>query len=138
MLCAKREIGTLTTLTGENCMLRHESVADRYRKCGLLNIIQHIDICGRSSYSEKNRSKIHGNDNDVFISSISSSARTLADDTVNTISDSSVKNVDSKLSRFSITTKVSGLYPGHDILSKRSKKNRLGSKNYIFGAFVPR
>lgn len=138
-MCEKREIGTLTIINGDNCSLRHETVEDRYRKCGLLNTIQHIDICGnyRSTYCES-RSKRYRNENDAQITSITLSARTIPDLTLKKISDPSVKNIESKLSRFSITTKVSGLYPGHDILSKRSKKNRLSGKNYTFSAFVPR
>ncbi|CAH2100651.1 unnamed protein product [Euphydryas editha] len=85
------------------------SLNDRYKKCTLLNTIQHIDIMSRkrSSYIE-NRKYLNY---PVSISSVSCSPK---------LSECSTrKDLEGKLSKLSVTTKVSGLYPGHDILSKK-------------------
>ncbi|CAH1647525.1 unnamed protein product [Spodoptera littoralis] len=130
MLCVRQEIGTSTILHGDNywnCIQR-EVVEDKYRKCGLMNIIQHIDICGsyKTTYREQYRTKSGFNKNEVLVTSISSTPSSPAHVTPN----ASLKQVDSKISRFSIVTKVSGLYPGNDILSKRPKKYKLvGNKS---------
>lgn len=85
------------------------SINDRYKKCALLNTIQHIDIMGRkrSNYLENRRYL----NNPVSISSVSCSPN-LSECTMK-------KDLEGKLSKLSVTTKVSGLYPGHDILSKK-------------------
>ncbi|PZC76005.1 hypothetical protein B5X24_HaOG205256 [Helicoverpa armigera] len=147
MSCVKQDAGT-STQHSDFFRFQHESVEERYKKCGLLNIILHIDICGKykSTYNEQTRGKIRSNECDVKMSTISSAAKTPADIIKKTvsISEQSVVNIDSKLSRFSITTKVSGLYPGHDILMNRSKnlmnrsKKKPSTKQLVISAFVPR
>lgn len=40
--------------------------------------------------------------------------------------------------RLSITTKVSGLYPGHDILSKRVRRKKQCPNDIVYNVFIPR
>ncbi|KAJ0170047.1 hypothetical protein K1T71_014653 [Dendrolimus kikuchii] len=93
--------------------------SERYKKCKLLNEIQHIDIFGKS-YEDRIREKIYGTTCSISVTSISPSRRDVESNGTN--SDSSLKNIESKLSRLSITTKISGLYPGNDILARKQKK----------------
>ncbi|KAL0808671.1 hypothetical protein ABMA28_013105 [Loxostege sticticalis] len=131
-----QEIGTLTMFDDE------ETVEDRYKRCGLLNVIQHIDIYGkfRSSYVEQSKSKILGNDSAMTITSISSSSGRFYNIS-DTLSDfTKTRSISAKLSKFSVTTRVSGLQPGHDKLSRRVRRSRLSTNktNFRFGAFVSR
>ncbi|XP_026325755.1 uncharacterized protein LOC113234618 [Hyposmocoma kahamanoa] len=116
--------------------------SEKYRRCSLLNIIQHIDIWGRygTSYTDKNRLRV--SKPAVTCSSISCTSRMFD-------SCSQVKNAfENKLKKLSVTTKVSGLWPGHDILSKRKRsayksaspdsKRLLNKTNTVFSAIVPR
>lgn len=85
--------------------------SERYKRCQMLNEIQHIDIFGKT-FEDKNREKIYGTSCNMSVISISPSRRNSRSSETN--SDSSLKNIDSKLSRLSITTKISGLYPGNE------------------------
>lgn len=125
-----REVATIT-LFNESCL--QETVQDRYNRCGLLNLIQHIDIFGkfRASYDEHHKPCC---DAFVCISSTSSSSKKKSTSS----SLSSIRNVESKLSRFSIATKVSGLYPGHDILGRKARRKRSSRSNVMFEEFVPK
>ncbi|XP_034838320.1 uncharacterized protein [Maniola hyperantus] len=122
------EVGTLT-LNNELQRIR-----DTYKKCELLNVIQHIDIYGkiRSNYAE-NR-KVGVNDA-ITVSSVSCFAPQFAKHT-------SKQGLDEKLSKLSMSTKVSGLYPGNDILSRKVQNRRprkLTTKTSIaFGTVVSR
>ncbi|CAK1554445.1 unnamed protein product [Leptosia nina] len=96
--------------------------SDRYKKCTFLNAIQHIDIHGRvrSSYIEKGSA----------VTSVSSYCRCFTNPTV---------CVNSRLKGFSVTTKVCGLYPGNDILSKKARKQKTdASKRFPFGSVMVR
>ncbi|XP_075989040.1 uncharacterized protein LOC142985012 [Anticarsia gemmatalis] len=114
-----------------------KSPEEKYKKCGLLNIIQHIDIYGkhRSVYNEY-KTKLYRSEQ-AAITSISSNSSKRVDCT-EVDSGTTVKNAESKLSRFSVTTKVCGLYPGHDILSKRARYNKQSTTKPIIGCYVPR
>lgn len=125
----RREAGTTTQSHG-SCL--EETVEDRYNRCGLLNIIQHIDIFGkfRSNYVMQRTNWV-----DAFVCVSSKSSSRCSEDS----SVSSIRDVESKLSRFSVSTKVSGLYPGHDILGRKANKAKLSTRsNVTFGALVPR
>ncbi|XP_028176543.1 uncharacterized protein LOC114364553 [Ostrinia furnacalis] len=131
----KQEIGTITVVDDE-------TIEDRYKRCGLLNVIQHIDIYGkfRSSYVEQTKSRVQGNDTPLAITSISASSGRFSNLSDAYSDVTRPKSVSTKLSKFSVTTRVSGLYPGHDILSRRARKCRLSDKknNVCFGAYVSR
>lgn len=130
-----RDVSTITVCDDKES--NGDSFVDRYNRCGLLNVIQHIDIYGkyRSNYVEKKKKTCTAN---APISLISISAPTKIN--IDKSSDVSIKDIDAILSRFSITTKVSGLYPGHDILSRKAKKNRVTNKknDFRFGTVVMR
>lgn len=104
------DTGTITLCKGRNCALRAESREQRLKKCSALNLIQHVDIYGRYklNYFEVNRMRIRSNNNPICVSSIASRIRRITGEP--TSFESSVKNVDSKLSRFSSSTR-SGLFP---------------------------
>ena len=114
--------------------LQYGSVEDRFRKCRLMNTIQHIDIYDEdsSTYSQNRRTKHYSSVPVMGTTSISFAANTKADDMDNSNDGlpKVAKSTTFNLSKFSVTTKISCLYPGHDILSKRyNKKSTLGSKN---------
>lgn len=135
MLRLRQDIGTSTILHGDNYWnrIQREIVEDKYKKCGLMNVIQHIDIYRsyKASYHEHYRTKSGNNKQEYLVTTISSSPSSPTNGTPN-VNNSSLKKVDSKLSRLSITTKVSGLYPGHDILSKRMTKSKLGGNKFNY------
>ncbi|XP_045782028.1 uncharacterized protein LOC123878767 [Maniola jurtina] len=122
------EVGTVT-LNNEVQRIR-----EIYKKCELLNVIQHIDIYGkiRSNYTE-NR-KVSVNDA-ITVSSVSCFAPQFSKHV-------NKPGLDEKLSKLSMSTKVSGLYPGNDILSKKTqnrKLKKLTTKTSIaFGTVVSR
>lgn len=111
--------------------LQESSVEERYRKCKLMNTIQHIDIYYEdySSYSVVRRTKHYSTVPIEATTSISFAANTKADVTVNTFNNTSAagNSIASKLSRCSITTKLFCIHPRRDILWK-PYKNRLVSK----------
>lgn len=90
------------------------SVFNRYQRCSMLNVIQHIDISGkyRSCYNER-RKRNSCNKSSSFSQSFLNSS-------------DSVDSVGSKISKFSIKTKVSAVYPGNE----RWSKLRRSSVNY--------
>ncbi|OWR53845.1 Acyl-CoA Delta [Danaus plexippus plexippus] len=92
-----------------------ENIEDRYNRCGFLNTIEHIDIYGRmkKSYTEKRWNLSHPE----CVSAISCCSSKFKEQ------NNDIK-VAEKLSTFSITTKCCGLYPGNDILSKKTKKKQ--------------
>ncbi|CAG9574941.1 unnamed protein product [Danaus chrysippus] len=92
-----------------------ENIEDRYSRCGFLNTIEHIDIYGRmkKNYTEKRWNLSHPES----ISAISCCSSKFSEQ------NNDIK-VAEKLSTFSITTKCCGLYPGNDILSKKTKKKQ--------------
>lgn len=116
---AKRtcEIGTLT-------LTDVEINSNRYKKCGLLNIIQHIDYYG-NMYS-----KIRGRNDKITMSSISCSPSKLLE--------VCKEDLEAKLSKFSVRTKVSELYPGNDILSKNKKYKIKSKSNFVMSNAVMR
>ncbi|CAH2062164.1 unnamed protein product, partial [Iphiclides podalirius] len=95
-----------------------ESVKDRYKNCALLYLIQHIDIHGTlsSSYNE-NRRRCADNSSALAVTSVTSSSPKFLDDAGTKESAKSAK-----WDKFTVSTKVSSLYPGHDILSKKRKQ----------------
>ncbi|CAG4981518.1 unnamed protein product [Colias eurytheme] len=95
---------------------------EKYKRCGLLNSIQHIDIYGkiRTTYVENRKM-----DNSA-VTSVSSYCKKF-------VQPVRVADVNSRLSQFTVKTKVSGLYPGNDILSKKKARTaRTNLKNNLF------
>ncbi|CAB3259113.1 unnamed protein product [Arctia plantaginis] len=107
---------------------------DKYKRCRLLNIIQHIDIYGKfKPILSESVFRSHRTDNTSHVTSISSSPVK-----IKSVIDSPGTDIESKLSRLSVTTKVSGLYPGHDILSKRVRRKKQSSNELVYNVFIPR
>ncbi|XP_039762246.1 uncharacterized protein LOC120635334 [Pararge aegeria] len=128
---AKRTVD-VGTLTLNNELQR---IKETYKKCELLHVIQHVDIYGRirSSYTENTTKAV--NDSPITVTSVScSSPRCTARFTK--------PGLEEKLSKFSMTTKLSGLYPGNDILSKRIQTGKLKQmttkNNVVFGSVLSR
>lgn len=95
-----------------------------YKKCGLLNIIQHIDYYG-NIYS-----RVNGRNDKISMSSISCSPSKLLE--------VCKEDLEVKLSKFSVRTKISELYPGNDILSKNKKFKMKSKSNFVINNVVVR
>lgn len=93
-----------------------ETVEDRYRRCGFQNSIQHIDIYGgyRTNYVEKKHT-------DNFLPTAVTCISTCSKKFNGGDTQEGVNELEAKLNKFSVITKISGLYPGNDILSKSRK-----------------
>lgn len=106
----------ITKETGTNTTYLSGSSFDyKCRNCQK-HTIQHIDICGKRRADINQRKPIGCG---VPVSLVSISPPTNLDARI----DSS--KIDSRLKKFTITTKISSLYPGNDILSRKCKKKNV-------------
>ncbi|XP_073964139.1 uncharacterized protein [Choristoneura fumiferana] len=104
----------------------------RYMRCGLLNVIQHIDIYGKtqSSYAEPRRSRR------APPTSVAMNSCPRLVGLGSLYQGPSKMSLETRLSKMSTTTKTSSLYPGHDILSRRRRLQQ--GKELVCNAVVPR
>lgn len=116
MIMPETDHGDTLLRCREKYCKQKESTEERYKKCGLLNLIQHIDIHGTfcSSYHENRRQC--SNSGSLGVTSVMSHSSQFL-----TTIQGTQRLKPHKLEKLSVATKQCSLYPGHDILSRKKK-----------------